>query len=319
MSDNKLISLIIPLYNEEANLEKLYFELTKVIQPLPFNFEFIFINDGSTDQSFNIVKKLSKSDNRIKYIEFSRNFGKELATSAGLKQSKGDCAIIVDADLQHPPALIPEFINKWQQNNDIVVGIREKNKGEGWIKQSGSFFFYKIMNLISETKILPRETDFRLIDRQVIDEFNKFNEKNRITRVLIDWLGFKREYVKFTANKRFAGKANYGFCKLMKLAFNSFITHSLFPLKLAGYLGVIITIFSSLVGMFMLVEMHFLHDPLEMHFSNMAQISILILFLMGVFLCSIGLIALYIGNIHQEVNNRPLYIIKKKNNFDTDL
>ena len=129
MSDNKLISLIIPLYNEEANLEKLYFELTKVIQPLPFNFEFIFINDGSTDQSFNIVKKLSKSDNRIKYIEFSRNFGKELATSAGLKQSKGDCAIIVDADLQHPPALIPEFINKWQQNNDIVVGIREKKQG----------------------------------------------------------------------------------------------------------------------------------------------------------------------------------------------
>ena len=231
---NKLISIICPIFNEEGNINAFYEQLKAVIEikAQSFAFEIIFVNDGSTDKSCKIINELCKHDKSLKHLEFSRNFGKELAVSAGLHYSTGDAAVIIDADLQHPPELIIEFIKKWMEGNDMVIGVRKKSKNESLCKRCGSWLFYKVMRLISETHISARETDFRLLDRIVINEFNRFTETNRITRGLIDWLGFKRAYIEFTANERFHGTASYSLPKLIKLALSSFVTHSLFPLKI---------------------------------------------------------------------------------------
>lgn len=315
---SKLISLIIPVYNEEKNL-KLFFEAllkTSDFKKEEFVFEFIFVNDGSRDNSAETLMRLAQMDARVKVIDFSRNFGKEAATSAGLFYAQGEAAIIIDADRQHPAELIPEFLNKWIAGAEVVIGFREINQGEGLVKRWGSKLFYKIMNAIGETKFIHGETDFRLVDRKVIDEFNKFTERNRMTRGLIDWLGFKKDYVRFEAKRREAGKAGYSFSKLVRLAMSSFVTYSLFPLKLAGYLGIIITFLSGLFGLFILIERYILRNPLGLYISGPAQLAVLILFFIGVVLICLGLIALYIGNIHSEVVNRPLFVIRGKKNME---
>jgi dolichol-phosphate mannosyltransferase len=313
----KLISIIVPVYNEQENLPLFYTEIKKVLFGLQdsYDFEIIFVNDGSADKSELVLSELSAKDKIVKVIEFSRNFGKEIATSAGLNNCSGKCAILIDADLQHPVELIPEFIKKWENKAEVVVGVRKTNNGEGFIKKTGSYWFYKIYNKISDTKTVPCSTDYRLLDRKVIDEFNKFTERNRMTRGLVDWLGFKKDFVYFDANKRMAGKAGYSSLKLIRLAIMSFVANSLFPLKLAGYLGVIITFFSGLLGLFVLVEKYFLNDPWDLHVSGSAILAIIILFLIGIVLSCLGLMALYIANIHSEVVNRPMYVIRDKKNF----
>ena len=242
----KLISIIIPVNNEEKNIPLVYGAVKTAFHNITnYSYEIIFVDDGSTDNSVNKIKKLANANENVFYLEFSRNFGKEIATSAGINNARGDAVIMLDADLQHPAGLIPEFIKKWEAGAETVVGVRNKNKGEGLIKKFGSFWFYKIINLISATKIIPRSTDYRLLDKAVVREFNRFTERNRITRGLIDWLGFKRDYVYFTANQRINGNAGYSVFKLTKLALSSFISLSLFPLKFAGYLGIIIVLFSG--------------------------------------------------------------------------
>lgn len=313
----KLISLIIPVYNEEDNIDLMHSSLMAVWKNLKgrYDYEIIFINDGSIDKSRGLIEKLVNADRKIRYIEFSRNFGKEVATSAGLHYCKGDGVIIIDADLQYPLELIPEFIAKWENGAEIVIGIRNSNKGEGIIRKVGSGVFYKIMNLIGETKIIPQATDFRLIDKKVVEEFNRFTERQRITRGLLDWMGFTKDYVYFNANIRNKGKTNYNLFKKSKLAMSSFVAHSLIPLKLAGYLGIFITFFSIILGLFIFVEKYVLQDPWNMGFSGSAILAVMILLLVGVILICLGLIALYIANIHTEVMNRPLYVIKKKKNI----
>ena len=313
----KLISIIVPVYNEEKNIPFLYDKLIKVWDRLKkrYDYEIIFINDGSTDKSAEVLEKITNIDKNVKYLTFSRNFGKEIATSAGIHHANGAAAVIIDADLQHPPELIPVFITKWQKGAEVVVGVRNSNKGESITKKVHSFLFYKIINLISETKIIPKATDYRLIDRIVIDAFNQLPERNRITRGLIDWLGFNRDYVYFHAGERRSGKAAYSTSKLIKLALSTVVSFSLLPLKLAGYLGVVITFLSGALGMFVFIEQHILNDPLGLAFSGTASLAVLIMFLIGIILCALGLIALYIANIHNEVTDRPLYVIKKKKNF----
>jgi polyisoprenyl-phosphate glycosyltransferase len=276
----------------------------------------ILINDGSTDNSRNVVLGLVDQDQHLKYLEFSRNFGKEIATSAGLFHARGQAAIILDADLQHPPELIPEFLDKWEAGADVVIGVRNKNSGEGLVKKLGSVLFYQIMSTIGNTQIMPRATDFRLLDRKVINEFNRFTERTRLTRGLIDWLGFQTDYVYFEARERLNGEAAYSFMRLLKLAFSAFVSHSLFPLKLAGYLGIIITLISGFLGLFMFTEKYILNDRLGLNFSGPALLAVFTLFLVGIILCCLGLIALYIASIHSEVVNRPLYVIKSKKNLE---
>ncbi len=313
---NKLISIIIPVYNEEENIVSLYEDIKAVLKGLPFDHEIIFINDGGDDKSQNIILEISEKDGFVKYIEFSRNFGKEAATSAGLNYASGSAAIIMDADFQHPPFLIPDFIEKWEKGFDIVIGVRNNNNGNV-LNNLGSNIFYKIMNFIGETKIMPRATDFRLIDRKVIDEFNKFTERQRMTRGILDWIGFKRDYIYFDAAERKSGKAQYGFIKKTKLAISSFVSHSLIPLKLAGYLGILITFFSGLIGLFIIVERYIFKDLWSIQFSAFAALAVFMSFLMGITLMCLGLIALYIANIKIEVSNRPLYVIKTKKNITT--
>ena len=308
----KLISIIIPIYNEEKNIPLLFAGLKKTFSNLSqYAFEIIFINDGSADGSLNELKKIAEADERARIIDFSRNFGKEMATTAGINQCLGEACLMLDADLQHPVEKIADFLSKWEEGGEVIIGIRQSNSGEGLIKKVGSYFFYKLINIISDTKIVPNATDFRLLDRKVIDEFNRMTERNRMTRGLIDWLGFRREFVNFNANPRINGKASYSTFKLFRLAFNSIVSLSFFPLKFAGYLGMFITVISGALGFFIFVTGYITKT---LYYSGPAVLAVLILFLIGVVLMCLGFIALYIANIHAEVGNRPMYIIRKDKN-----
>ena len=315
---SKLVSVIIPAYNEQDNIPLIYQKIKEVFLPIKGNYEYeiIFVDDGSVDNSIEVLQQLANQDKRVKYLEFSRNFGKEIATSAGINYSRGDAAIMIDADLQHPAELIPEFIKKWEGGADVVVGVRTKNKKERLFRRISSWAFYRIINLIGETKLTPQATDFRLIDKRVVDEFNRLTEKTRMTRGLIAWLGFKRDSIYFKAGERRNGKATYNDLKLAKLALSAAVSHSLFPLRITGYLGIVITFLSGLLGLFILIEKYILNDPLSMHFSGPAILAVIILFLVGIILICLGLTALYIGNIQREVSNRPMYVIRQKKNID---
>jgi len=313
----KLISFVIPIFNEQENIKTIYLSVFKKFNSLKSKYEpeFIFVDDGSTDKSIKILNDLALKNNKVKYLEFSRNFGKEIATTAGIHYAKGDAVIIMDADLQHPPEKIAEFITKWEDGAEIVTGIRQRTKGKSIMKRIGSYYFYKINSAISGIKSVPNSTDFRLLDKKVIKEFIRFTEKNRMTRGLIDWLGFKNEYVYFVSPERKFGKPGYSYLKLTRLAFTSFVSNSLIPLKLAGYLGIIITVLFALLGIFVFLDRYFLHDPFGFHFTNLAIVVVFIGFLIGIVLSCLGLMALYIGNINTEITNRPLYVLRNKKNF----
>lgn len=311
----KSILIIIPAYNEEKNIVPACAKLKEVLTPLAdrYAFEILFVNDGSRDNTISEIEKMAQTDPMIKYIDFSRNFGKELATTAGINSCTADACMMLDADMQHPIELIPEFIAKWERGADVVVGVRKANKSDGWIKKIGSSIFYMIINQIAEVHIIPGATDFRLIDRTVITEFNRFTETNRMTRALIDWLGFRRDYIYFDANERVHGTASYSFWKLFKLAINSFVSLSLAPLKLAGLLGIFITLISGSSGFYILLGKYAFRTHFASTFSDAENLAILILFLVGIILMSIGLLAMYVANIHSEVVRRPIYVIRRKN------
>ena len=313
----KLISIIIPIYNEAVNVSLIYRATIDEMRRLGSNFDYeiIFVDDGSVDESLKEIGKIANVDPKVKYLEFSRNFGKEVATTAGLRSASGDAALLIDADMQHPPRLIPEFIAQWQAGFDMVIGVRQENKNESLIKKIGSAVFYRMMNMISETDITARGTDYRLIDRNVIDEFNRFTEHSRITRGLLDWLGFKKAYIYFKADPRVNGHASYKKNKLLNLAISAFVSHSLFPLKFAGYLGIVIIAFSGPLGIFIFINSYIISDPFSFNFSGPAILAVINLFLSGVILSCLGLTAMYIANIQGETTNRPLYVIRNRKGF----
>ncbi len=312
----KKISIVVPIFNEEKNIPKIYEALLKVSKGLQYDFEFIFVNDGSIDRSEDEIKKITQSNSNVKYVEFSRNFGKEMATTAGIRESKGDAIIMIDADLQHPAELLPELISKWSEGVEIVIGQRIENTGAGPVKSIGSWMFYKIMHLISDTKMVSGETDFRLIDRKVADAFIPLSEHQRMTRSLVNWLGFKKEYVKFKSPARLSGKPAYSNRKLFNLALHTFVSNSLSPLRFAGFIGLVITFSSALLGFVVILDKYIYSDPLGWKVSGSGQLAVLILFLIGIVLMMLGIMSLYIGNINSEVVGRPLYIVRKKINFN---
>lgn len=303
----KQISVVVPVYNEAKNLKPLYDELEKNFRQLPYSFEVLFVDDGSRDGSADILCDIAKQHADVEVIQFARNFGKEAAVSAGLHAARGDAAIVIDADMQMPPSLIGEFIKKWQRGAEVVIGVFSSRSMQ-LVERVGAKVFYSIMGRIGHTKITPHATDYRLLDRQVIDTFNALPERNRITRGLIDWLGFERAYVHFEQAPRLHGKPTYTFKKRVSLAINSFTAYSLLPLRLAGYLGIAILTLSAPFGAFLLVERFVLNDPFGWAVSGTAFLAILILFLVGVILACLGLMSLYIAHIHAEVIDRPLYI-----------
>lgn len=316
-ASNSKLSVVVPAYNESAGIKQFHKELLlPAIKGLTKSYEIIYVNDGSKDSTLDELTNLAKNNKSVKVINLSRNFGKEIATTAGIFAADGDITVILDADGQHPPKLIPEFVNKWKEGAQVVVGIRNKEQHEGFVKAFGSKLFYRLFNGTSDAELVPRSTDFRLISREVREEFLKFSERNRITRGLIDWLGFNRAYIYFDSPERIAGKASYKTSQLFKLAANSFISLSLKPLFIFGWVGVAITLFSLLVGIFILIEQLLLGDPLNIHFSGPFILGVFTSFLIGIVLVSQAILAAYISHVHTQSQGRPLFVVDKKNSIN---
>lgn len=310
-SSDNLISIIVPVHNEEANIEWFFHEMRAYLNKncKDYIFEYVLIDDGSTDNSLAEIKKIASRHETAQFISFSRNFGKEAATTAGLANARGAAAIMIDSDGQHPYQLIKDFISHWEAGSKVVVGVRSSNEKEGMVKHYGSKLFYWVLRQLDTSDITPSATDFRLVDRQVLDEFNNLTEHNRITRGLIDWLGFKRSYVEFDAVARKYGQATYSHAKLLRLALNSFVAHSTRPLKIIGGLGVIVMLVSGLLAIFLIFENWVFNDPMSLNITGTALLAVFLSFLTGVTLSCQGLLALYVETIHSETQNRPLYIV----------
>lgn len=309
-----LVTIVIPLYNESSNLVWHHEKITDYCQNNSIVAEIIYVDDGSTDNSLQVVKRLARHDSSVRYLSLSRNFGKEAATTAGLKASTGDIVLLIDADGQHPINKLGKFIKKWQEGYDVVIGIRKANSNEGLVKKYGSKLYTSMSNVVIKGNVKQGSTDFRLLDRKVVDEFNQLTERNRITRGLIDWLGFRRCYVDFISPARHSGVATYSFSKLVKLALHSFTSQSTKPLQFTGYLGSLVTVFSSLLGIFLVLQKYVFNDPLKLAISGSALLAIFLSFLVGLVLICQWLLAIYIESIHNETQNRPLYIVSEQSN-----
>lgn len=309
----KLISVVVPVFNEEENIPLVFTAIKEVFAHLPdYTWEVIFVNDGSYDNSLLEILRLAQKDSHVKGLDFSRNFGKEPATSAGCHHARGVAVITMDADLQHPPELIVKFLALWEGGAEVVYTVRKVHRGAGWFKKLSSRVFYWLFNKVSDVKTESGTTDFRLMDQKVIAVFRKFPERERMFRGMIDWMGYKREKVEFVAPDRIHGTAKYSYRKLFQLALNSFTSFSLLPLRLAGYIGVFITLVSGLLLAAMLVTRWFIDPGM---FTPIAILGVSNMFLIGIVLISLGFIALYIARIHGEVINRPLYIVREKVNI----
>jgi len=310
----KTISVVIPVYNEEKGFKKFYTEMLEPeLKKLKYNYEVILVDDGSRDKTLEIVQGMAEKDAHIKVLAFSRNFGKEVALTAGIREAIGDAILTIDADGQQPPKLIPEFIEKWEQGGEIIIGVRGKYEKHGFIAKLGSKLFYKMLNGMGVKDTVPGSTDFRVIDRAVADEYNKLTEHGRITRGLMDWMGFKKVYIDYIYGNRLAGKPSYNFGKLFNLAIDSFISLSSTPLMIFGWIGVFIAISSFILGVFVGIEEFILGDPIGLKWTGTTCVAIFITFLVGLVLISQAITALYISHIHAVAQGRPLYIIDHKN------
>jgi len=305
---------VVPVYNEQEVIETfLEQHLYPVVQGISgYENEIILVDDGSKDGSLKIIQEQAEKHKNVKVLAFSRNFGKEAALTAGLRYVSGDAAITIDADGQQPADLIPEFIKKWEEGADIVTGVRDHFTKHGLIARTGSKIFYKILKAMGNKSTVPGSTDFRLLDRVAIDEFNSLTEHNRITRGLVDWMGFNQVHIDYTYGARLAGKPSYTLKKLFNLAIDSFVSLSTTPLVIFGYIGAFITVGALLLGLFVIIQQHLMGDPLGLRWNGAIQLSIFITFLVGLVLISQAITALYISHIHAESQNRPLYIIDQK-------
>lgn len=304
---NKLISIIISAYNEQDNVGELYKQLQKTLKPLTeVDFEFVYVDDGSTDNTYANCLKLQKKDERVKIVQLKRNFGHEIAMTAGMDYAKGDAVIFMDADLQHPPLYIPQMIQLWQHGKEIVLTKRVDNKDTSKLYKFCAKTFYYILNKLSDTKIMESAPDFRLLDRKYVDFLKGFNEQDRLFRGLLSWVLPKDNVavISFIAPERFSGESKYNFTKSLHLAINSILQFSVLPLRLATYLGLISALAALLLGIYVFVEHFFMHNPTP----GYATIMVTVVFLGAVQLICLGIIGEYIGKIHMEVKKRPLYM-----------
>ena len=304
---NKLISIIISAYNEQDNVGELYKQLQKTLKPLTeVDFEFIYVDDGSSDKTYVNCLELQKKDERVKIVQLKRNFGHEIAMTAGMDYAKGDAVIFMDADLQHPPLYIPQMIQLWQHGKEIVLTKRVDNKDTSKLYKFCAKTFYYILNKLSDTKIMESAPDFRLLDRKYVDFLKGFNEQDRLFRGLLSWVLPKDNVaiISFIAPERFSGESKYNFAKSLHLALNSILQFSVLPLRLATYLGLISALAALLLGIYVFVEHFFMHNPTP----GYATIMVTVVFLGAVQLICLGIIGEYIGKIHMEVKKRPLYM-----------
>lgn len=310
----KKISLVIPMYYEEEVAYKCYERVSNVLKNInyKYDYEIIFINDGSKDKTLEILEKIAEEDKKVKIISFSRNFGHQAAVTAGLKEVNGDAIIIIDADLQDPPELIPEMMELWEQGNEVIYGKRKKRKGESTFKLLSAKIFYQTLNALSDVEI-PKDTgDFRLVDRKVVDVINSLPEHNKFLRGLFSWVGFKQKAYEYERQERVAGKTKYPLKKMLKLASDGIISFSTKPLKIVGALGIISIIISMIILIYALISYALKLNHLS---AGWTSIMVTVTFFAGVQLLSLWIMSEYIGRIYDEAKERPQYIIDKKINF----
>ena len=299
-------SLIIPIYNEEETIPELYRRVSDVMDSLDDSVELILINDGSGDRSLKLMRELQERDARVCYISFARNFGHQAAVTAGLNFARGQVIVVLDADLQDPPELIPKMIESWQAGYHVVYAQRTKRKKESWFKRLTAYVFYRLLRRLADVDIPADTGDFCLMDRQVVDLLNSMPERNRYIRGLRAWIGFRQTAVKFERDPRFAGEVKYTFKKSLALAINSLVSFSKIPLRLSTYLG----LFSALIALFMaLLVLYWRLQQPDSPVTGLATILIAVFFLGSVQLISVGILGEYIGRIYEEVKGRPAYTI----------
>jgi len=308
-------SIIAPIYNEECCLDELYRRVSEVMEQTHEPWELVLVNDGSKDASPQMIEKLAGEDKRVRPVMFARNFGHQIAVTAGLDYSRGEAVIIIDADLQDPPEVILQMIAKWREGAEVVYAVRAEREGESWFKKFSASLFYRIIYSITDVKIPMDTGDFRLMDRKVVNVMNKMREHHRFLRGMSAWIGFRQEGVTYNRAARFGGETKYPFKKMFKLALNAITGFSYFPLQLATYLG-FITAGLSIVAIPVVAILRSLSSQA---FFGQASTLLAVLFLGGVQLISLGILGEYIGRIYDEVKGRPLYILSKSpDDFHSD-
>lgn len=304
----KLVSIVIPAYNEAENVFHISNKIQEVFLHLSYNYEIILVNDGSSDTTQNIINELVENNKNIYFIEFSRNFGHQLAVKAGMDNAFGDCVVSLDCDMQHPPEMIPDMIKKWEEGYEVVYTIREEDKDLPKRKRSTSNFFYKALNSLSDIDLEAGAADFRLLDQKVVSTFRNFDENEPFLRGLVKWLGFKQFSINYVPAKRLAGESKYTIKKMMRLALHGITSFSIKPLYTAIYLGFTFSILSILYIPYVLYAIYS-----GQKVAGWASVIMTIVFFGGLQLIILGIIGIYIGKMFMQTKNRPNYIIRSTN------
>ncbi len=300
-------SIIAPIYNELENLPELYRRIKTVMDALGEPWELIPVDDGSTDESTALIAQLAQSDPCVRPVIFSRNFGHQIAITAGWDHARGQAVIIIDADLQDPPEVIPDLIQKWREGYEVVYAVRAERQGESWFKKISAAFFYRLIRYITDVNIPVDAGDFRLMDRKVVDVLKRMRERHRFPRGMSAWVGFRQIGVEYVRAPRFAGETKYPFRKMLKLALNAITGFSYFPLQVATFFG----FFSAGLAILAIPIVAILRITGSRFFEGQATTLIAVLFLGGVQLISLGILGEYIGRIYDEAKGRPLYIVRQ--------
>lgn len=304
----KLISILIPTYNEEAVLDMLFERLDVLtVADKKYDYEFLFVNDGSRDRTYEIIRGRAESDDRISYINLSRNFGKETAMLAGFDHAKGDAVVIIDADLQDPPELIPDMIQYWEQGYDDVFARRRSRAGESWLKKKTSQLYYKILQNSTNIPIQIDTGDFRLLDRRCIEALRQLRESERYTKGMFSWIGYKKKEILYDRDPRAAGETKWNYAKLVNLAIDGITSFTTAPLRISTFVGALISAIAFVYILYLLVRPIFGISTGDGYSSTMAAI----LFLGGVQLLSLGIIGEYVARIFNETKHRPLYFVEE--------
>ena len=310
----KKISVVVPMYYEEEVAKECYTRLKNVLEKIEnYNYEIIFINDGSKDKTLEILKEIAKENKNVKIISFSRNFGHQCAVTAGLRYVTGDAIVIIDADLQDPPELIPEMIKLWEEGNEVIYGKRKSREGESRFKLLTASMFYKTLNALSDVEI-PKDTgDFRLVDRKVVEVINSLPEHNKFLRGLFSWVGFKQKAYEYERKERYAGKTKYPLKKMLKLAQDGIFSFSIKPLKIVGAMGILSVLISIMLFVYAVLSYAFDWNNLV---PGWTSLMVTMTFIGGMILISLWMIGEYIGRIYDETKRRPEYIIDETINIE---
>lgn len=308
MTRHKKISILIPAYNEQEVLTHLYERLNKFAGETPdYDFEFLFVNDGSRDRTLEIIKKYAEIDHRVAYVNLSRNFGKETAMLAGIDHVTGDATVIIDADLQDPPELIPEMLKYWEEGYDDVYAKRRSRAGESWFKKATSELFYKILQKSTNIPIQRDTGDFRLLNKRCVEALRQFRESDRYTKGMFSWIGYRKKEILYDRDPRVAGETKWNYAKLTNFAIDGITSFTIAPLRISSILGILVSIAAFIYIIYLVIRTIAFGTDLAGYPSMMA----VILFLGGVQLLSLGVIGEYIGRIFNETKNRPLYFVEE--------